>query len=55
MDVADRIVQAIERDVGDRQRMWDWGRDPDIDEEIRAAWRSLVLGILQEGEEGEST
>ena len=51
MDVADRIAQAIERDVGDRQGMWDWGRDPEIDDEIRAEWRALILDILQEVED----
>jgi len=45
--MADRIVDAIEHDLNDRSGLGIDCLDADIQEEIRAKWRSLVTSVLE--------
>lgn len=47
--IPQRVVEAIEEDLCDRRGLkWEFGRiEPDVQEEIREAWRAIVRGHVE--------
>ena len=51
-EVIERIIETLERDLKDRQGMWE-NIAADVEEEIRSEWHELLGRILERETESE--
>ena len=47
VEVIEKIIEVLEKDLRDRQGMWE-GIAPDVEEELRDEWRTLLGKVMGE-------